>query len=84
MGSSKLWHGDFRDLSQLVGASPGHLIQVSPGEHEQHWCPQVGGDAGIEAEFGWGGDIRVITADDHDRVTDALDRVVAFDVCTSS
>ena len=48
-------------------------------EHQQHRSAEVRGDPGVVGEFGGAADVRVVAADDHDRVALGLDGLVALD-----
>ena len=53
-------------------------LRGSAAEHEQHRSAEVGGDAGVVRELRRAADIRVVAADDHDRVALRLDGLVAL------
>ena len=68
MGTVELLAGKGEDLAQVIRAAAARGIRLLATEHEKYRGAEVGGDACIESELGRAADIRVIRAENDDRV----------------
>ncbi len=78
--------GERGDLPHLFGrprSRAAQLLRAARGlaapEDEEEGRTEVRGDAGVVGELGRAADIRVVAAEDHDRVAARLDGLVALD-----
>src|SRR5690606_25148397 len=71
--------GDFGGLPHGVGAAVLGFGAGVAAEDEEYGGAEVGGDAGVVAEFGGGADVGVVAAEDDDDVALFFDCFVAFD-----
>ena len=73
VSAAEFLSGNNECLPHVIRRTTARALGLLPAENEQHRGTEVSGDAGVESEFGGAADIRIVRAEDDDRVTLPLD-----------